>query len=108
MLVFGGSKFVEREPNDQEYNDMCLMLTVNPSNSTYTLRHMPGAKLKCPDKFFSNMQVRCDINHNTITVIGNQSAHRINTGKRDPTHLHWKKLKRELGYGKVLDECNWR
>ena len=103
MLVFGGSKFKDREPNEDEFSDMTLMLTIPPKSSTYTLKCLPGAKMRCPDKFFSNMHVKCDLNKNTVTVIGNKAAHRINTGRRDPTHLRWKKVKQELGYGKAMD-----
>ena len=55
MLIFGGSKFKEREPNENEYNDMCLALSISPEADKYELRHLPGAKLRCPDKFFGNM-----------------------------------------------------
>lgn len=42
-------------------------------------------------------------------MIGKRSAHRINTGRRDIHKLRWKKLKHELGYGKIVDEdCEWQ
>ena len=64
MLVFGGSKFKDREPNENEFTDMCLMLSIpaGRQQTTYSLKHMPGAKLRCPDKFYSNMQTQCDLN----------------------------------------------
>ena len=107
LLIFGGSKFREREPNNDYLNDMCCKLSIRPKADTYSLTYLPGARLKCPDTFFSNMNVRCDINKNTVTVIGNNAVHRINTGKKNPSHLHWKKAKKELGYGKVLQDNGW-
>ena len=53
------------------------------------------------------MQVKCDINQNTVTLIGQKAAHRINTGRRDPTHLRWKKLKENLGIGQVMTDNYW-
>ena len=87
LLVFGGSSWVDREPNPNEYSDKCFVLTIDPLSEklkpgTFTLEYLPGAKLRCPDKFYANMQVRCDINHNTVTVIGHNAAHRINTGRK--------------------------
>ena len=108
MLVFGGSQFKDREPNEHEFSDMCLMLTIASHSDTYQLKHLPGARLRCPDKFFANMQMHCDINKNTVTVLGNRAAHRINTGRRDETHLKWKKHKPELGYGQVMQQNRWR
>ena len=90
MLVFGGSKFAEREPNLDEFGDMCILLRIEPEADSYELEYLPGAKLRCPDKFFGNMQTRVDSNLNTVTVIGNKAAHRINTGKRNVSHLRWK------------------
>ena len=90
MLVFGGSEFKAREPNSQEYSDACMLMTIAPGTQTYSLKYLPGAKLRCPDKFFSNMQVQCDVNLNTITVFGKNAAHRINTGKKDAANLRWK------------------
>jgi len=52
MLVFGGSKFKDREPNEHEYSDMCLVLTVPAEADRFTLRYLPGARLRTPDKFF--------------------------------------------------------
>ena len=67
LLIFGGTKWVDREPNPDEYSDQCCLLTIDPESSstgpnTFTLRHLPGATLRCPDKFYGNMQVRCDVN----------------------------------------------
>ena len=62
MLIFGGSKFKEREPNENEYTDLCLTLRIAPQGNKYELRYLPGAKLRCADKFFGNMQTRVDIN----------------------------------------------
>ena len=62
ILIFGGSKFREREPNDDEYSDMCLSLTIDPVADKYELKYLPGAKLRIPDKFFGNMQTRIDVN----------------------------------------------
>ena len=88
LLVFGGTRFSTHVPNEfYEFSDRCFRLSIPPNSDTYELTYLPGAKLACPDKFFSNMQVRCDQNQNTVTVFGNKAAHRINTGKRDPTHL---------------------
>ena len=56
-----------------------------------------------PDKFFNNMQVRRDLNRNTVTVVGRNSAHRINTGKRDVAKLRWKKVKEGLGYATAVE-----
>ena len=54
MLVFGGSKWKDREVNTGEYNDTCLLLSIKPNSFHYTLKHLPGAKLRCADKFFGN------------------------------------------------------
>ena len=112
LLIFGGTKWVDREPNPDEFNDQCLLLTIDPASSknpnTFTLQHLPGASLRCPDKFYANMQVRCDVNQNTVTVIGHNAAHRINTGRRNPTHLRWKKLKPSLGIGQVMMDNEWQ
>jgi len=63
MLIFGGSKFSEKRGIDPgDYNDQCFKLSILPNSSTFQLKQMPGAKLRCPDKFFNNMQVRCDVN----------------------------------------------
>ena len=70
MLIFGGSKFKEQEPNDKEYTDKCLLLTISATANHFTLTHLPGCKLREPDKFFGNMQASLDINKNTVTVIG--------------------------------------
>lgn len=83
LLVFGGSRFKDREPNNEEYTDMCLMLTIYADSDMYELKHLPGAKLQVPDKFYGNMVTRCDANSNTVTVIGQKAAHRINTGRRE-------------------------
>ena len=99
MLVFGGTKFKDREPNDSEFSNTCLLLSIAPDSNFYTLKYLPGAKLRSADKFFNNMQTHCDMNLNTVTVVGNRAAHRINTGKRDFANLRWKKLKNGLGYG---------
>ncbi len=107
MLVFGGTQFRDREPNDKEYTAQCFLLTIEPRSSTYQLKILPGAKLRCADKFIYNMQTHCDINLNTVTVIGNRAAHRINTGKRDIANLRWKTIKRPLGYGQAL-EHGWK
>ena len=53
------------------------------------------------------MQTQCDLNLNTITVFGKNAAHRINTGRRDPENLRWKKVKEHLGYGKAMEEVQW-
>ena len=45
MLIFGGSKFKEREPNENEYADKCFVLSVSPQADTYQLKYLPGAKL---------------------------------------------------------------
>ena len=108
FLVFGGTRFKEREPNANEYSNRCIKLTIKPNSDTYELTYLPGAKLACPDKFFNNMQVKCDLNQNIVTVLGNRAVHRINTGKRNVAHLKWKKPKMELGYGQVLEKCDWR
>ena len=55
MLIFGGSRFKEREPNENEYTDMCLTLSVSPEADKYELKYLPGARLRCPDKFWGNM-----------------------------------------------------
>lgn len=107
MLVFGGSRWKDREPNDQEYSDLCLMLSIPPEADHYELKYLPGAKLRVPDKFFGNMQTRVDANQNTVTVIGKRAAHRINTGRRNQCHLRWKHLKPELGYGEAISKCHW-
>ena len=62
LLVFGGARFKEREPNEDDFTDMCLMLTITSGSDMYELKYLPGAKLRCPDKFFGNMQARCDLN----------------------------------------------
>ena len=64
MLVFGGSRFKDREPNENELTDICLMLSIpaGKHQTTYSIKYMPGAKLRCPDKFFNNMQTQCDLN----------------------------------------------
>ena len=54
------------------------------------------------------MQTRIDANKNTVTLIGKKAAHRINTGKRDMTHLKWKTLKTNLGYEKSIEKCHWK
>ena len=48
------------------------------------------------------------MNKNTVTVMGNQTVHRINTGRKDPSHLQWKRDKKDLGYGAVIDGSNWK
>lgn len=70
LLVFGGSRFKDREPNGEEYSDICVLLTIHPDSDLYELKLLPGAKLHTPDKFFGNMQARCDVNQNTVTVFG--------------------------------------
>ena len=40
-------------------------------------------------------------------MIGHKAAHRINTGRRDPAHLRWKKLKENLGIGQVMIDNEW-
>lgn len=92
LLIFGGCRFKEKNFNQHEYTDQCFVLTIPPRSNTYKIKYLPGAKLRTPDKFFNNMQVRCDINKNTVTVIGQKAAHRINTGKRkqDLHKLKWK------------------
>ena len=55
MLIFGGSKFKEKEPNEDEYTDMCFALSIAPEANKYELKYLPGARLRCPDKFFGNM-----------------------------------------------------
>ena len=107
MLVFGGSRFCAKEPNEEEYSNACFLLTITPGEDNYALKYLPGATLRCPDKFFGNMQTHCDLNHNTITVIGKKAAHRINTGRKDFAHLRWKLTNEQLGYGKAIDEVNW-
>ena len=113
LLIFGGSKWVDREPNPDEYSDKCFLLTIDPdpasdtAPNTFSMKYLPGASLRCPDKFLSNMQVKCDINQNTVTVLGHKAAHRINTGRRDPAHLRWKKLKENLGIGQVMIDNEW-
>ena len=108
MLIFGGTKFKEREPNENERSDMCFVLSVMPDGANYELQYLPGAKLRCPDKFFGNMQTRCDVNQNTVTVFGQQAAHRINTGKRDLAHLKWKQSKAEAGYDVMVERSQWK
>ena len=107
MLIFGGSKFKEREPNDCERSDLCLVLSIPAEADKYTLEYLPGARLKTADKFFSNMQTRIDANHNTVTVIGQRAVHRINTGRRNLAHLKWKACKPELGYGNAMVKSKW-
>jgi hypothetical protein len=53
--VFGGAKFKENEPNEDNFSDMCLLLTITSGTDMYELKYLPGAKLRCPDKFFGNM-----------------------------------------------------
>ena len=42
------------------------------------------------DKFVGSMQTRIDANKNTVTVFGQNAAHRINTGRSNVTGLKWK------------------
>ena len=55
LLVLGGSRFKDRDPNDFDHTNECLMLSIYPNRATYELKHLPGAKLRCPDKFCGNM-----------------------------------------------------
>ena len=45
MLIFGGSKWKDREPNENGYTDKCLMLTIPAGgrSNTYQLEYLPGA-----------------------------------------------------------------
>lgn len=46
MLVFGGSTFKDREPNPDEFDDKCYLLTIRANSDTFILKHLPGAKLR--------------------------------------------------------------
>jgi len=107
ILVFGGSCFKDREPNPNETDDKCYVLTIPPTGDTFTLKYLPGAKLRVDDKFFGNMHTRIDANKNTVTIFGQKSAHRINTGRTNVAHLRWKVDKEQMGYGAQRDRCNW-
>ena len=106
ILIFGGSKFKDREPNFQEFNDRTFVLTIPPQGDNFHLKYLPGAKLRCEDKFFGNMHTKIDANKNTVTIFGSNAAHRINTGRKNLAHLKWKFTK-EKGYGALRDALNW-
>ena len=57
------------------------------------------------DKFKGSMHTRIDANKNTVTVFGQNAAHRINTGRNNVAHLKWKVCKDELGYGAAVASC---
>lgn len=112
LLVFGGSKFAEREPNPHEMTSTCLLLSIwsgadDSEEHWYELTYLPKATLRTPDKFFGNMQMRCDANHNTVTIMGRKAAHRIRTGAV-PSELTWKAPKTHLGYENPLTRVNYR
>ena len=46
LLIFGGSVFVDREPNPNEYDDKCYLLTIPADSDKFTLKLLPGAKLR--------------------------------------------------------------
>ena len=43
-----------------------------------------------------------------MTVLGYKAAHRINTGKRNVSHLKWKQSKPALGYGLQIENAGWK
>ena len=46
ILIFGGSKFKDREPNLNEYNDKTYVLTIPPEGTNFHMKYLPGAKLR--------------------------------------------------------------
>lgn len=35
-----------QDPNEQEFDDKCFLLTIPPESNSYALKYLPGAKLR--------------------------------------------------------------
>ena len=89
----------EKGDNSREVNDMCQLVTINTHDDTFTLQYLHNAKLRTPDRFFNNMQLKTDPdNINMISVFGRKAVHRIDLNQVKPERLIWRKPKEHLNY----------
>merc|ERR1712013_346866 len=96
LLVFGGIDFLENESSETYH------MQIDMDTETFTITHLPKARLPHPDRFIDNQTMHVDSDTNVVTMVGKHSLQKINTGVAIEK-LKWEEPACNLGYDKMSE-----